>query len=55
MPKISVRLDDETHRLAKIKALNLEPPTTLMDYVRTLIERDLRDLTRRSKNGAGKR
>lgn len=42
MPKISVKLDDDTHRLAKIKALSAEPPLSLMAYVKILIERDLR-------------
>lgn len=42
MPKISVKLSDETHRLAKIKALSADPPVSLMTYVRILIERDLR-------------
>jgi len=47
MPKISVRLDEKTHQLAKIKALTSKPPRHLMDYVRSLIEQDLR----RSRNG----
>jgi CRISPR/Cas system CSM-associated protein Csm3 (group 7 of RAMP superfamily) len=42
MPRISVELDDQMHRLAKIRALTSVPPTSLMGYVRTLIERDLR-------------
>ena len=52
MPKISVRLDEETHRLAKIKALSNDPPQSLMDYVRSLIERDL---VRAGKNGKSRR
>lgn len=49
MPRISVVLDKETHKLAKRTADDCNPPLTLMQYVANLIKEDL---ARRGKRSA---